>query len=108
MITPGRRGQAGAAARRAGTIRVPAVPVAGGMPTPNPPFRPGPLLSQGLRTWLAQGLRTCNLTDELGGRFGFVRAADCLLMVVGHGYQEDRNPSTCPTISRMTVTLLTS
>jgi len=29
-------------------------------------------------------------------------------MVVGHGYQEDRNPSTCPTISRMTVTLLTS
>src|SRR5271169_4012102 len=39
---------------------------------------------------------------------GFARAADCLLMVVGHGYQEDRNPSTCPTISRMTVTLLTS
>ena len=32
----------------------------------------------------------------------------CLLMVVAVGYQEDRNPSTCPTISRMTVTLLTS
>ena len=29
-------------------------------------------------------------------------------MVVGPGYREDRNPSTCPTISRMTVTLLTS
>src|SRR5580704_13196585 len=29
-------------------------------------------------------------------------------MVVGRNHQEDRNPSTCPTISRMTVTLLTS
>jgi leucyl aminopeptidase len=49
----------------------------------------------------------CNLIHEPLVRF--VRdAADCLLMVVGPGHQEGRNASTCPTISKMTVTLLTS
>src|SRR3984885_11710626 len=76
MTTPGRSGQA-AACGRAGTARVPAVPVAGGMPTPNPPFRPWSAASPGSR-------------------------------VVGRGQRKGWNPSTCPTISRMTVTLLTS
>src|ERR1700683_316840 len=77
MTTPGRSGQAAAAGGRACAARVPAVPVAGGMPTPNPPFRP----------WSA---------SLPGSR------------VVGRGQRKGWNPSTCPTISRMTVTLLTS
>src|ERR1700683_307186 len=77
MTTPGRSGQAAAAGGRACAARVPAVPVAGGMPTPNPPFRP----------WSA---------SLPGSR------------VVGRGQRKGWNPSTCPTISRMTVILLTS
>src|SRR6516225_9419515 len=99
MTTPGRSGQAAAVAGRAGTVRVPAVPVAGGIPTPNPPFRPSTLLSQGLRT---------DTLPTNRGHVSFARAADCLLMVVGRGDQEGWNLRTCPTISKMTVTLLTS
>jgi len=69
------------------------------MPTPNPPFRPSFLLI----TVCARATLPTNPSYVALGR-----AAGCLLMVVGHGHREGRNPSTCPTISRMTVTLLTS
>src|SRR5580658_2971503 len=99
MTTPGRSGQAVAASGRAETVRVPAVPVAGGIPTPNPPFRPSsPALGVCARATLPTNRKHCSSA----------RAAGCLLMVVGDGHWEGWNTSACPTISRMTVTLLTS
>ena len=38
----------------------------------------------------------------------FAGAVGCVLMVMGHGHREGWNTGICPTISRMTVTLLTS
>ena len=53
----------------------------------------------------------CHPTDDPEAylvRFWFGRAVGCVLMVVGHAYREGYNTSPCPTISKMTVTLLTS
>src|ERR1700723_2857748 len=69
MTTPGRSGQAGGAPGRSGTVRIPAVPVTGGMPTPGPPFAPCPCFPRVYARGFGEVLRACNLTDEREARF---------------------------------------
>ena len=110
MTAPGRIGQAAAAAGRMGTARVSAVPVAGGMPTPYP--RLSARLPCLLRVCACATLPTIRRRIWFGAgslaRRWFGRAVGCVLMVVGHPHRAGYNTSTCPTISKMTVTLLTS
>src|ERR1700722_20835751 len=80
MTVPERSGQAAAAAGRTPAARVPAVPVAGGIPTPNPPFRASPRPGRAPRPHAT--LPTSRRHDLL------TRAADCLPMVVGRGHRD--------------------
>src|ERR1700751_6119358 len=53
----------------------------------------------------------CHSTDDPEAylvRFRFGSAVGCVQMGGGHAHREGCNTSTCPTISKMTVTLLTS